>query len=100
MDYARAKGISKKYASSGWAAFERPFALWCEGQGIALDYVTQHDLHADPGLLDGYPMALIVGHDEYGPGKCATIWMVGWTGAAIWRGLAAISFGRPGCRTI
>ena len=26
MDYARAKGISKKYASSGWAAFERPFA--------------------------------------------------------------------------
>lgn len=65
MDYARAKGISKKYASSGWAAFERPFALWCEGQGIALDYVTQHDLHADPGLLDGYSTALIVGHDEY-----------------------------------
>ncbi|WP_284162736.1 N,N-dimethylformamidase beta subunit family domain-containing protein [Frigidibacter sp. SD6-1] len=65
MDYARAKGISKKYASSGWAAFERPFALWCETQGIALDYATQHDLHRDPGLLDGYGRALIVGHDEY-----------------------------------
>jgi len=65
MDYARANGISKKYASSGWAAFERPFALWCEGQGIALDYVTQHDLHADPRLLDGYSRAVIVGHDEY-----------------------------------
>ena len=65
MDYARAKGISKKYASSGWAAFERPFALWCEGQGIALDYLTQHDLHRDPDALLGYSRALIVGHDEY-----------------------------------
>lgn len=65
MDYARAKGISKKYASSGWAAFERPFALWCEAQGIALDYVTQHDLHRDPALLAPYTRALIVGHDEY-----------------------------------
>lgn len=65
MDYARANGISKKYASSGWAAFERPFALWCETQGIALDYFTQHDLHADPACLDGYPRAVIVGHDEY-----------------------------------
>ena len=65
MEYARAHGISKKYASSGWAAFERPFALWCDGQGIALDYLTQHDLHADPRLLDAWPRALIVGHDEY-----------------------------------
>lgn len=65
MDYARAKGISKKYASSGWAAFERPFALWCEAQGIALDYTTQHDLHRDPAALDGYGRVLIVGHDEY-----------------------------------
>lgn len=65
MDYARAKGISKKYASSGWAAFERPFALWCEQQGIALDYTTQHDLHRDPAALNGYDRVLIVGHDEY-----------------------------------
>ena len=65
MDYARANGISKKYASSGWAAFERPFVLWAEAQGIALDYLTQHDLHADPDLLAGYPRAVIVGHDEY-----------------------------------
>lgn len=65
MEYARAHGISKKYASSGWAAFERPFALWCEAQGIALDYTTQHDLHADPQALAGYGQTLIVGHDEY-----------------------------------
>ncbi|MCX7889462.1 MAG: hypothetical protein N2422_06975 [Rhodobacteraceae bacterium] len=65
MEFARANGLSKKYASSGWAAFERPFALWCEGQGIALDYATQHDLHRDPGLLAPYDRVLIVGHDEY-----------------------------------
>jgi hypothetical protein len=65
MEYARARGISKKYASSGWPAFERPFALWCEAQGIAFDYVTQHDLHADPTILDAYSRAVIVGHDEY-----------------------------------
>lgn len=65
MEYARAKGVSKKYASSGWAAFERPFALWCEAQGIALDYTTQHDLHRDPDALQGYDRVLIVGHDEY-----------------------------------
>jgi hypothetical protein len=65
MDYARTYGISKKYASSGWAAFERPFALWCEAHGIALDYATQHDIHRNPALLDAYPRAVIVGHDEY-----------------------------------
>jgi hypothetical protein len=65
MIYARAKGVSKKYASSGWAAFERPFALWCEAQGIALDYLTQHDLQQGAGCLEGYERVLIVGHDEY-----------------------------------
>ena len=65
MEFARANGVSKKYASSGWAAFERPFALWCQAQGIALDFATQHDLHRGPGLLAGYDRALIVGHDEY-----------------------------------
>ena len=65
MEFARAKGISKKFASSGWAAFERPFALWCEAHGIALDYTTQHDLQRNPLALDGYQRALVVGHDEY-----------------------------------
>ncbi len=64
MEFARARGVSKKYASSGWAAFERPFAVWCEGQGICLDYWTQHDLHRD-GVPEGYDRVVIVGHDEY-----------------------------------
>ena len=63
MEFARARGVSKKYASSGWAAFERPFALWCEGQGIGLDFITQHDLHR--GMPEGYDRVLIAGHDEY-----------------------------------
>ncbi|MEZ5778084.1 MAG: DUF6605 domain-containing protein [Paracoccaceae bacterium] len=65
MEYARANGVSKKYASSGWAAFERPFALWCEAQDIALDFTTQHELHRDPATLEGYDRVVIVGHDEY-----------------------------------
>ena len=65
MEFARASGVSKKYASSGWAAFERPFALWMEAQGIGCDVLTQHDLHADPHVLDRYRRAVIVGHDEY-----------------------------------
>jgi hypothetical protein len=65
MEFARTNGISKKYASSGWAAFERPFALWCEAEGIAFDILTQHDLHRDPNALACYRRAVIVGHDEY-----------------------------------
>jgi hypothetical protein len=65
LEFARTAGISKAYASAGWAAFERPFAHWCEAQGIGLSYATQHDLHADPALLDGFDRVLIVGHDEY-----------------------------------
>ncbi len=65
MDYARAKGISRKYASSGWAAFEKPFVQWCEAQNIGLDFTTQHDLHRDPAALDRYDRAVILGHDEY-----------------------------------
>ena len=65
MDYARANGVSKKYASSGWAAFERPFALWCAEQGISVDFITQHDLHVGNADLSRYRRAVIVGHDEY-----------------------------------
>lgn len=65
MEFARAEGVSKKYASSGWAAFERPFMHWCAAQGIACDVITQHDLHRDPSALAAYARAVIVGHDEY-----------------------------------
>lgn len=65
MEWAHAHGYSKKYASSGWASYERHFVRWAEAQGATLDFATQHDLHADPNLLGHYACVVIVGHDEY-----------------------------------
>ncbi len=65
MEWAYAYGYSKKYASAGWASYERHFARWAEGEGYDLDFATQHDLAADPGCLNGYACVIIVGHDEY-----------------------------------
>ncbi len=65
MEWAYAYGYSKKYASAGWASYERHFASWAETEGFAYDTATLHDLHADPDLLNDYFCAVIVGHDEY-----------------------------------
>ncbi|MXN52752.1 hypothetical protein GR158_16655 [Shinella sp. AETb1-6] len=65
MEWAYAYGYSKKYASAGWASYERLFARWAESAGYDLDFATLHDLDADPDLLDGHSCAIFVGHDEY-----------------------------------
>lgn len=65
MEWAYAYGYSKKYASAGWASYERHFARWAETEGYLLDFATQHDLERDPDILDGYRCAVFVGHDEY-----------------------------------
>jgi hypothetical protein len=65
MEWAFANGYSKKYASSGWATYDRHFAVWAERNGYRVDMATQHDLHMIPDLLDRYRCAVIVGHDEY-----------------------------------
>lgn len=65
MEWAYAYGYSKKYASAGWASYERHFARWAEGEGYAFDVIAQHDLHAEPELLGRYACAVFVGHDEY-----------------------------------
>ncbi len=65
MEWAYAYGYSKKYASAGWASYERHFARWAEQAGYRLDYATLHDLETEPGLLEGYAAAVFVGHDEY-----------------------------------
>ena len=65
MEWAYAYGYSKKYASAGWASYERHFAQWAEKEGFGFDIATLHDLDADPGLLDGYRCVVLVGHDEY-----------------------------------
>jgi hypothetical protein len=63
--WARLHGYTRHHGASFWATYERPFAVWAEREGYRLDYITQHDLHEDPTVLDGYHCALIVGHDEY-----------------------------------
>jgi len=65
MEWAYANGFSKKYASAGWATYDRHFARWAEAQGFAVDVATQHDLHRDPTILNGYRCVVFVGHDEY-----------------------------------
>ncbi len=65
MEWAYAYGYSKKYASAGWASYERHFARWAEAAGYHLDHATLHDLESDPALLDSYRCAVFVGHDEY-----------------------------------
>ncbi len=65
MEWAYAYGYSKKYASAGWASYERHFARWAEAQGYDFDVVALHDLESDPALLSRYACAVFVGHDEY-----------------------------------
>jgi hypothetical protein len=65
MQWALASGHSKKYASSGWASYERPFLNWCGRHGIAVDVASQVDLQCAPEVLERYKAAVIVGHDEY-----------------------------------
>jgi hypothetical protein len=65
MEWAYANGYSKKYASSGWASYDSQFFRWAEGQGYAVDLASQHELHFNPGILDGYDCVVFVGHDEY-----------------------------------
>jgi hypothetical protein len=65
MEWAYATGHSKKYASSGWASYDSHFFRWAEHQGYAVDLASQHELHFEPEILDGYDCAVFVGHDEY-----------------------------------
>ena len=48
--------------------WEHAFVRWAEGEGIGLDYLTDHDLDADPAALDTYPCVVLAGHSEYWSG--------------------------------
>ncbi|WP_420546677.1 N,N-dimethylformamidase beta subunit family domain-containing protein [Curvivirga sp.] len=65
MEWAYAYGYSKKYASAGWASYERHFAIWAEEQGYELDIATLHDLDLSSEILTNYKCVAFVGHDEY-----------------------------------
>ncbi|MGE0008953.1 MAG: N,N-dimethylformamidase beta subunit family domain-containing protein [Parvibaculaceae bacterium] len=65
MEWAYAHGYSKKYASAGWASYERHFLRWAEASGYAVDVISQTDLHFRPAIISGYRCLVMVGHDEY-----------------------------------
>ncbi|OCP37490.1 N,N-dimethylformamidase beta subunit family domain-containing protein [Ensifer sp. LC163] len=65
MEWAYANGYSKKYASSGWASYDSHFFRWAEREGYGVDLASQHELHFNPEILDGYDCVVFVGHDEY-----------------------------------
>jgi hypothetical protein len=65
MDWAYDNGYSKKYASAGWASFERPYVHWLEQAGYAVDIIAQHDLQFRAEILRAYDCLTFIGHDEY-----------------------------------
>ncbi len=65
IEWARAHGYSRHHADAFWATYERPFVVWAERNGYVLNYLTQDDLHREPGVLSAYACAVVVGHDEY-----------------------------------
>ena len=65
MEWAYANGYSKKYASAGWASYERHFMKWAAGAGFEVDIISQYDLQLRPEVLEDYPCLVFIGHDEY-----------------------------------
>ena len=65
MEWAYRNGYSKKYASYGWASYDRHFAHWVEREGYDVDVISQTDLHYWPTLIERYACLVFVGHDEY-----------------------------------
>jgi hypothetical protein len=65
MEWAYANGYSKKYASAGWASYERHFVHWAHGAGFEVDVISQYDLQLKPEALEDYRCLAFIGHDEY-----------------------------------
>jgi hypothetical protein len=64
--WPRRRELSPYDSSAGFLnKWEHKFAAWAEAEGLALDYFTDEDLDAEPGVLTGYACAIVVGHSEY-----------------------------------
>jgi hypothetical protein len=67
--WARTHRQSPYDGSAGFLnKWENHFAAWAEGEGLALDYLTDFDLDAEPGALDAYAVVILAGHSEYWSG--------------------------------
>lgn len=65
LRWALDNGFSRHFSDAGWAHYEQPFAHWMHVNRYEFDILTQDDLHLRPDCLDGYDVAILVGHDEY-----------------------------------
>ncbi|MCP4980467.1 MAG: hypothetical protein GY935_08230 [Gammaproteobacteria bacterium] len=65
MEWAYANGYSKKYASAGWASYEKHFVKWAAQAGFDVDIASQYDLQLCPQVVEDYPCLVFIGHDEY-----------------------------------
>jgi hypothetical protein len=67
--WSRAHGQSPYDGSAGYLnKWEHHFVRWAEAAGYDFDYLTDHDLDADPQALAPYDTVLLVGHSEYWSG--------------------------------
>ncbi len=64
-DWADLHALSRWSGSAGWHNWERSFVRWAERQGYGVDVAVNADLELHPDVLDGYRLAVSVGHDEY-----------------------------------
>jgi hypothetical protein len=61
-----AAGLTTFYFATGWAMYERHFALWAVANGYTVHYATNLDLHQQGAdMLRSYKCCVSVGHDEY-----------------------------------
>ena len=65
MEWAWRNGYSKKYASAGWASYERHFVHWADRAGYQVDLISQYDLQLNPAVVEDYRCMVFIGHDEY-----------------------------------
>lgn len=65
-EWPRRRQLSPYDSAAGFLGkWEQKFAAWAEGEGLALDYLTDGDLDAEPNALAGYGVVILVGHSEY-----------------------------------
>ncbi len=65
FEWALTNRYSRHYSDAGFAYYDSHFAKFMEREGFTPEYLTQHDLHADPDVLKNYDLAVFGGHDEY-----------------------------------
>jgi hypothetical protein len=65
QEYRFRHGYPGYMSSSGWFTYERRFVEWAERDGIDFDFAISSDLEDDPAVVDGYPLVVGAGHDEY-----------------------------------